>query len=219
MTIDVLYEDNHLLVVYKPRGILSQADASEKEDMLTLLKAYLKQKYQKPGNVYVGLVHRLDCNTSGVMVFAKTSKAASRLSKDILHHRFEKKYHALLEGWLMHSGCLKTHLKKDERLKMSLVDPSGKEAVLDYRIEKKGYYNDRKVTWVDVDLKTGRFHQIRSQFASIGHPLAGDRKYGSTYPFPYCLEAYHLGFYHPVTKVWLIFEKSPMQEELLPHIV
>ena len=82
MTIDVLYEDNHLLVVYKPRGILSQADASEKEDMLTLLKAYLKQKYQKPGNVYVGLVHRLDCNTSGVMVFAKTSKAASRLSKD-----------------------------------------------------------------------------------------------------------------------------------------
>lgn len=212
MMVDVLYEDNHIIVAYKPKGILSQADGSSKDDMLTTLKNYIKEKYNKPGNVYLGLVHRLDINTSGVMVFARTSKAAARLSDDIAHHKFEKRYIATVEGLLDNKAYveLKTYLKKDERQKKSFVSNDGQEAILLYKALKSYKINDSIVTDVEIELKTGRFHQIRAQFSSIGHPLYGDKKYGSyatikNEEFP--LTAYSLTFIHPTTKEKMTFEK------------
>ncbi len=211
--IEVLYEDNHLLVVYKPRGLLSQADGSDTPDVLSMLKQYIKEKYQKPGNVYLGLVHRLDRNTAGVMVFAKTSKAASRLSDQIRQHQFEKWYRAIVEGTLQEDGTLRHFLLKNEKERKSYISPKGDEAILDYQVLKNFKIEDQAVTLLEIHLKTGRFHQIRTQFSAIGHPLYGDKKYGSTHAidlelFP--LEAFHLGFFHPVTGQWLSFEKKSM---------
>ncbi|MDE6655917.1 MAG: RluA family pseudouridine synthase [Anaeroplasmataceae bacterium] len=207
--LNILYEDNHILVVIKPKGILSQADGSDKEDMLSLLKNYIKEKYQKPGNVYLGLVHRLDLFTSGIMVFARTSKAASRLSEQIQKHEFIKKYLAVVEGIVEEDKTLISHILKNEKEKKSYVDSKGQEAILSYTV-----LDHRKdCTLVDITLETGRFHQIRCQFSSMGHPLYGDSKYGSkhvisSYDFP--LEAYSLSFLHPVTKKRLTFEHKTL---------
>ncbi|MDE5856317.1 MAG: RluA family pseudouridine synthase [Anaeroplasmataceae bacterium] len=207
--IKILYEDNHIIVAIKPKGILSQADGSDKEDMLTLLKNYIKEKYKKPGNVYLGLVHRLDLFTSGIMVFARTSKAASRLTKQVQNHTFEKKYLAIVEGNLSGSDTLKSYLLKNEKEKKSYLDLQGQEAILSYTAID---YKENR-TLLDISLRTGRFHQIRCQLSSIGHPLYGDTKYGSThkissYDFP--LEAYFLGFHHPVTDEHLTFEHKSL---------
>lgn len=210
--LEVLYEDNHIIVAYKPKGILSQADGSDKPDMLTILKDYIKEKYNKPGNVYLGLVHRLDINTSGVMVFARTSKAAARLSEEIKAHRFEKRYIATVEGLLENNEYveLKSYLKKDEKQKKSFVCVDGQEAILLYKTIKNYKMGNCVVTDLEILLKTGRFHQIRAQLSSIGHPLYGDKKYGSKNQidndsFP--LDAYCLGFNHPITKEKMIFKK------------
>ena len=208
--IEILYEDNHLLVVLKPKGILSQADGSDKPDMLTMLKEYIKEKYQKPGNVYLGLVHRLDLFTNGIMVFAKTSKAASRLSDQIQNHLFVKKYLAIVEGNLESSGTLIHFLSKNEQEKKSYLDPKGQEAVLEYKVVE---HRTEEATLVDITLKTGRFHQIRSQFSLIGHPLYGDHKYGSKKEIEYTqfpLEAYFLQFLHPVTQEPMVFEHKTL---------
>lgn len=213
--IDILYEDNHLLVVYKPRGVLSQADGHHALDMLTMLKEYIRNKYQKTGAVYLGLVHRLDINTAGVMVYAKTSKAAARLSLQIQNHQFEKKYLAIVEGTLTpKEDVLHSFLNKNTALRIAYNDPRGKEAILEYRVLKEKKMNNTMLTLVDIQLKTGRFHQIRAQFSSIGHPLYGDKKYGSKHlvsveEFP--LECYHLGFYHPTTKEYMVFEHQTLE--------
>ena len=208
----IMYEDNHIIVCYKDKGILSQKDSSNKLDMLTMLKAYIKEKYNKPGNVYLGLVHRLDINTSGVMVFAKTSKAASRLSEDIKNHKFEKKYLATIEGhiYTLEYTKLQCKLLKSESEKKAYVDSNGQESILYYKALKNYQINNCDVCDVDIILKTGRFHQIRASFAHINHPLYGDVKYGSknkvdSLKFP--LQAYSLSFFHPITKEWLTFEK------------
>lgn len=210
--LDIMYEDNHIIVCYKDKGILSQKDSSNKLDMLTMLKAYIKEKYNKPGNVYLGLVHRLDINTSGVMVFAKTSKAASRLSEDIKNHKFEKKYLATIEGhiYTLEYTKLQCKLLKSESEKKAYVDSNGQESILYYKALKNYQINNCDVCDVDIILKTGRFHQIRASFAHINHPLYGDVKYGSkdkvdSLKFP--LQAYSLSFFHPITKEWLTFEK------------
>lgn len=207
-----MYEDNHIIVCYKDKGILSQKDSSNKLDMLTMLKAYIKEKYNKPGNVYLGLVHRLDINTSGVMVFAKTSKAASRLSEDIKNHKFEKKYLATIEGhiYTLEYTKLQCKLLKSESEKKAYVDSNGQESILYYKALKNYQINNCDVCDVDIILKTGRFHQIRASFAHINHPLYGDVKYGSKNkvdPLKFPLQAYSLSFFHPITKEWLTFEK------------
>ena len=210
---EVLYEDNHIIVAYKKKGVLSQADGSNKPDMLTLIKEYIKVKYNKPGNVYLGLVHRLDINTSGVMVFARTSKAASRLSLDIKNNKLHKKYYCIVEGTINNNGTPKDYLSKDEVNKKAFIDKSGKEAILNYSVIKNYKINNNDVTLLDIDLVTGRFHQIRAQLSNYGHPLYGDKKYGSKHNIDYLefpLEAYSLEFVHPTTKEVLRFTKSYM---------
>jgi len=203
--LEVLYEDNHVIVVYKPQGILSQADNTGDVDMLTLVKKYIKHRYNKPGDVYVGLVHRLDRMTCGVMVFAKTTKAASRLSLDIVNHNFYKEYLAVCEGEMdnFDETTLVDYLEKDEKLNKSFISKDGKEAVLTYKVLRC----KSNKSLVKVQLKTGRHHQIRVQLSNIGHPLYGDIKYGARIKDDLALQAYKLSFYQPVTKELLSFQK------------
>ena len=208
---NILYEDNHIIVCYKPKGVLSQADGSNKDDMLTLIKKYIKDKYNKPGEVYLGLVHRLDINTSGVMVFAKTSKAASRLSDQIRNNTFNKQYLALVEGTIKNNEYIKleSYLKKNEELKKAFIDNNGQHAILEYKAINNYRINSKEVSLIQIKLHTGRFHQIRCQMSSINHPLYGDKKYGSTVvvnqnDFP--LYAYKLSFIHPTLKNEMTFE-------------
>lgn len=207
MKLNILYEDNHLIVCVKPVGILSQEDHTKDPDMLSILKEYLKEKYNKPGNVYLGMVMRLDRMTSGIMVFAKTSKAASRLSEQIRNGEVLKKYLAIINGKINNYGTLKDYLIKDEKLVKSFVTTkeNGKLAVLDYKL--LNYNNDLSV--VEVLLHTGRHHQIRVQFSNLGHPLYGDKLYGGKGNSHMHLHAYYLSFVHPVTKEPMRFKNLP----------
>ena len=195
--LDILYEDNHVIVVFKPAGILSQADKSGDVDMLTIIKSYLKEKYNKPGNVYLGLVHRLDRPVSGIMVFAKTSKAASRLSEEIRNNKMHKKYLAIIHGYLdVKEGTLINRIEKLDNKKVLIDTPSGKEAILNYKVIKE----KNNLSLVDIDLVTGRYHQIRIQFASINHSLLGDYLYNKMDTNNLALVSYSLSFIHPTTK-------------------
>ena len=207
MSLEILYEDNHIIVCVKPVGILSQEDYTKDMDMLTLIKQYIKDVYNKPGNVYLGLVHRLDRMTGGVMVFAKTSKAASRLNEQVRNHIFKKKYYAVVKGIINEDGHLENYLIKDEKEVKSYVgnSKSGKLAVLDYKVVNIIDGN----TLIDISLKTGRHHQIRVQFSNINHPLIGDSLYGETSKTDLMLYAYSLTFNHPISKEELVFEKKP----------
>ena len=205
--INVLYEDNHLLVVEKKVGVLSQSDGSDTPDMLTLLKEYIKDKYNKPGNVYLGLVHRLDKEVGGVMVFAKTSKAARRLSEQIRNREFKKTYLAICKGIIDSDGKFYDYLKRDEYRSYVTNSKEGKEARLSYEV--LSYKNNN--TLVKVNLQTGRHHQIRVQFSYHKHPLLGDRKYGVKGKYPLALFAYKLEFTHPTTKEKLSFKLLPSE--------
>ena len=200
--IKILYEDNHLLVVEKPINMPTQEDDSKDLDLLSELKKYLKEKYNKPGNVYLGLVHRLDRPVGGVMVFGKTSKASSRLSEQVRTHLLKKKYYAIVSGKVT-GGTLKDKLLKDEKTNTTIVSDKGKEAILTY--ELINYKND--LSLVEIDLKTGRSHQIRVQFSSRGHALYGDQRYNSKSSpgEQIALFAYQLSFIHPVTKEKMTF--------------
>ena len=205
MDLEVLYEDNHVIVCYKPAGVLSQADNTGDIDMLTLIKDYLRKRYNKQGNIYVGLVHRLDRMTSGVMVFAKTSKGAMRLSNDIVNGDFFKEYMAVCEGSIndLDEVTLIDYLEKDEKNNKSFISKNGKESILTYHVVT--VKNNKSL--VRVKLKTGRHHQIRVQMSNIGHPLYGDIKYGSPHKDNLALQAYKLSFYQPVSRELLTFQK------------
>lgn len=205
--LDILYEDNHIIVVFKPAGILSQADKSGDVDMLTIIKSYLKEKYNKPGNVYLGLVHRLDRMTGGVMVFAKTSKAAKRLNEQIVKKDFSKRYYAIVDGIIETGNTLKNYLIKDEKEVRSYIGNSnnGKLAILDYNVIK--ILNNK--TLLDINLITGRHHQIRVQFSHLKHPLVGDVLYGGSHYSQLMLYAYEISFKHPITNDRLTFSKIP----------
>lgn len=212
---EILYEDNHIIVVNKPQGIPSQEDKTGDKDMLTMVKEYIKEKYQKPGNVFVGLVHRLDRPTGGVMVFAKNSKSASRLSEQIKNGEFDKTYFTVVKGTLPNrAGRLINYLKKDEKLnKVSIVPQSeegSKRAELEYTLlAKKGEYN-----LVKVKLFSGRGHQIRVQLANIKCPIVGDQKYGNAEKVMLNLYAVELGFNHPTTKQKMVFRVYPPEDKL-----
>ena len=211
--LNVLYEDNHVIVVEKPVNIPSQADKTGDVDMLSIVKHYLKEKYQKPGEVYLGLIHRLDRPVGGVMVFAKTSKAAARLSEQVRSKQFEKQYLVVVDGKMEpERGILEDYLLKNERKNISRVVEQGtknaKLASLDYEVLK--YAEDIQLSVVKVNLHTGRHHQIRVQFASRGHSLYADQKYGTRgRGKQIALWAYKLSFYHPITKQKLTFQVLP----------
>ena len=202
--INIIYEDNHLLVVEKKANIPVQKDHSNDIDLLNILKKYIKEKYNKPGNVYLGLVHRLDRPVGGVMVFAKTSKAASRLFDQIKNHEIKKIYNAVVIGIPPKNGSFKDKLLKNTNTNIVKVDENGKEAYLDYNVIK----SKDNLSLVKINLKTGRSHQIRVQFSYHGYPLYGDQKYNKNAikNTQIALFAKKLEFIHPITKETMAFE-------------
>ena len=221
MAVKVLYEDNHLIAVFKPAGILVQGDSSNEECLMDQVKSYLKEKYHKPGNVFLGLIHRLDRPVSGIVLFAKTSKGASRLSEQFRNHTIKKIYQALIENRnsspLPITGTLINYLKKDsQKNKVAVFDnptPEALRAELSYKVLEQ--HADRML--VEIELKTGRPHQIRAQFAHAGHPLVGDAKYGALIPWTdgIALCAIKLEFNHPIksTEKIVIIINSPFSPD------
>lgn len=212
--LNVIYEDNHVIVVEKPVNIPVMEDSSKDEDLLSIVKEYIKVKYDKPGNVYVGLVHRLDRPVGGVMVFAKTSKAASRLSEQVRLNTIQKTYRAVVCGQPKSQDTLKDYMVKDSKTNTSRVcSKNTKEA----KYAELSYFvcsSKENLTQVEIQLKTGRSHQIRVQFASRGYPLWGDQRYNRNAKNgqQIALFAYKLKFQHPTTKEELEFTINP------PHV-
>lgn len=198
--LEVLYEDNHIIVVVKPCNILSQKDSTNDIDMLTIVKEYIKEKYNKPGNVYLGLVQRLDRPVGGVMVFARTSKAASRMTEMIKKHEFTKKYLAVVRGIIKEkSGVFKDYLLKEENGNTVVTTKEkGKYSELKYKVLKENKENN--LSLVEIELLTGRHHQIRVQFSSRDYPLYGDQRYGTMDNKQIALWAYSLTIIHPTLK-------------------
>jgi len=211
--LNVIYEDNHIIVVEKPVNIPSQGDKTGDIDMLEIIKKYIKEKYNKPGDVYLGLVHRLDRPVGGVMVFAKTSKAAGRLSEQVRVKDFEKKYIVIVDGKMeKDKDTLEDYLLKNERLNMSKVVNEGiknsKRASLDYEVLK--YNEEINLSVLKVNLHTGRHHQIRVQLSSRNHSIYGDQKYGTRgRGKQICLWAYELSILHPISKERMTFNVLP----------
>ena len=208
----IIYEDNHIIVVIKPHNIGVQEDDSKDMDMLTLIKNFIKQRDNKPGNVFLGLVHRLDRPTGGVMVFAKTSKAASRLSKELKDKNLRKHYLCVVNGKpQLASNRIVTYLKKDEKTNTVKIAPKyeegSKEAILEYEVLSTK--ND--LSLIKVNLVTGRSHQIRVQMSSqLNVPIFGDFKYGDkAHGGNLALWAYELTFTHPTTKENMRFTVAP----------
>ena len=211
----ILYEDNHIVVAVKPQNVPSQSDNTGDLSFQDMVRKYIRDKYNKPGNVFTGLVHRLDRPAGGVMVFARTSKAASRLSKELAEHRLRKVYYAVLGGNvydLPDAGTLEDWLCKDHTRNSSRVcreaAPGAKLAVLDYQVL------DRRdgLALVRIELQTGRSHQIRVQFASRGTPLVGDYRYGGPKGTALCLWSAELSLVHPTRKEEMTFGAPPPDE-------
>ena len=209
--LNILYEDNHIIVVVKPVNVLSQSDITGDDDMLSIIKDYLKEKYQKPGKVYLGLIHRLDRVVGGVMVFAKTSKAASRLSDSIRKNELHKEYLAICHGKLKNKNTLIDYLKKENDFSTIVSDKkNGKLSELSYELIQ--YNSKLDLSLVKVLLKTGRHHQIRVQFSSRGYPLLGDNRYGNDKEKEIGLFAYKLTFIHPVKRIEMSFSYLPVNK-------
>lgn len=201
----VIYEDNHLLVVFKPNGICVQGAAENEPSLLKHAKQYIKEKYNKPGDVYLAPVHRLDKYVSGVVLFARTSKAAARISKQIRDKKMKKTYKALVDGIPPKEKTLIDYIDRDGSKSFITKNKNkGKEAILDYRVIK----DNNSTAMLKINLKTGRHHQIRIQLSNFGFPIIGDSKYGSLVPFKknaIALHAYKLELTHPVKKEPLSF--------------
>lgn len=209
--LNVLYEDNHIIVVVKPYNVLSQGDSTGDISIMDMVKSYIKEKYHKPGNVYLGLVHRLDRPVGGIMVFARSSKAASRLTKAFNEHKITKKYLAIVNGKMESDKA--TLVDKIEKTNdgNSIISDNGKEAILDYEV--LDYNKEYHCSLVSITLKTGRHHQIRVQFASRGHYLLGDQRYGVLDNKQISLFSYYLSFEHPVTHEVLEFKVLPDKKD------
>lgn len=208
--LNILYEDNHLIVIEKPIDVLSQKDNTNDFDITEIVKDYLKEKYNKPGNVYLGLIHRLDRRVGGVLVLTKTSKAAARLSEDIRKHNFEKYYIAKAKGIIKKDGKIDVNIKKDTINKKAVISNDGKPSSLSYNIIN--YDNDS--TYLNIDLHTGRYNQIRVSFNYIKHPLINDYKYSGERPNDNQLGlwCYKISIIHPITKEKMTFKCMPKGE-------
>ena len=202
----ILYEDNHIIVVIKPYNILSQGDSTKDLDMLSMIKKYIKEKYQKKSNVYLGLVHRLDRPTGGIMVFAKTSKAASRLSKEIKEQEIKKTYLAVVPNLKKEKGKFVDYLEKNNN-NTSVISTKEKGKYAELNFETIAIKNNKSL--VKINLITGRHHQIRIQFSSRGYPLYGDQRYGPKNKKQLALFAYEIEFIHPTTKEKMKFRQIP----------
>ena len=215
--LNVIYEDNHIIVVEKIPNIPSQGDKTGDVDMLTLIKNYIKEKYNKPGNVYLGLVHRLDRPVGGVMVFAKTSKAASRLSEEVRTKQIQKEYLVVVDGrFEKQKDILEDYLVKNGKTNMSKVvketTNNSKYAKLDY--EELKYNEEIDLSVLKVNLHTGRHHQIRVQLSHCGHSIFGDQKYGTRgQGKQIALWAYKLTIIHPISKKEMIFKSIPQKNK------
>ena len=208
--INIVYEDNHVIVAVKPPNMLSQADKTKDADMLSQVKEYIKIKYNKPGNVYVGLVHRLDRPVGGLMVFARTSKAAARLSAQMREHEMGREYLCVTEGQVKDKFTLINYLIQNERMNRVMVcdadERGAQEAIL------HGHCLARKngTSLCSLRLETGRKHQIRVQMKEMGAPLWGDHRYGHGIPGQQiALWGYKLTFEHPTTKNIMTFQHLP----------
>lgn len=206
--IDVVYEDNHIIVVVKPVNMLTQGDDTGDVCMLDVVKDYIKDKYKKPGNVYLGMVQRLDRPVGGLIVFATTSKAAARLTQDIKDNRIHREYRAVVHGLTPKSGTLTHYLIKDGSTNIVKAFNSpcegGKKAVLDFEtLEQR---NGKSL--VKIVLHTGRSHQIRVQLSQIGHPIVGDMRYGNKEKGNIKLFCSCLGINHPTKKEEMTFTKD-----------
>lgn len=200
--------DNHLLVVCKPTGLLMQADRTGDVSLLELCRAYVKQTFNKPGKVFLGLVHRLDRPVSGVVVFARTSKAAARLSAQFRLRQVSKIYWALVAGKVSATGTLVDRVVRTGV--HSRIGETGAGQLAELRFRRLGY--GQEMSWVEIELGTGRHHQIRVQFAHYGHPVVGDRRYGSTRPFTpgtIALHARALTLSHPTRHAAMTFTAEP----------
>ncbi len=215
--LNVLYEDNQIIVVLKPQNIPTQSDVSGSEDMLSLVKKYVKEKYQKEGEAFIGLVHRLDRPTGGVMVFARNSKSAKRLTEQFKNHTTEKIYYAVTTKVVREkSKTLINYLEKNEKENIVKVVPmlssGAKKAELTYReLENNG-----QMSLLEVKILTGRSHQIRVQLSTLGYPLYGDGKYGKNKDVAtknLGLWAGKLSFIHPTTKEKMVFMACPDTEK------
>lgn len=198
--IEIIFEDNHLLVINKPPGVLSQEDYTGAPDVLTLCKEYLKKEYGKPGNVFLGLVHRLDKPVSGVMVLAKTSKAASRISDQVRRRKLKKTYLAIVEGSAPQNGYLEDYLLKDPNKNITRIVKKDTRGAKDARLSFEKLDEAGGKSLLKVNLITGRAHQIRVQLAGHGYPITGDARYGSGNAGSICLHAREIEFSHPTLK-------------------
>ena len=198
----IIFIDNHLIAVTKPAGLLTQPDRNTDESLIDQTRQWLKEKYNKPNNIFLGLVHRLDRNVSGVVLFARTSKAASRLSKQFREGTPKKHYRAIVLGKLKEEHTTLVHyLRKEKSLRATVFPretPTAKRSELSYEVIN----SLENKSLLEVSLSTGRFHQIRAQMAFIGHPIIGDVKYGAPEPLPnqeIALYAHKLVFSHPIS--------------------
>lgn len=216
--LEVLFEDNHLCIVNKRAGDITQGDKTKDKPLSDIVKAYLKSKYNKPGNVYLGTVHRLDRPTSGIIIFAKTSKALERLNKMLREKQIEKTYWAVVKNTpKKEKNTLVNHLKKNPKNNKSYAFEKeingSKRAVLHYKILKKL----TNYTLLEINLETGRHHQIRCQLANIGSPIKGDLKYGfkrSNKDGSIHLHARKIKFIHPVSKEKIILT-APLPKDTI----
>lgn len=213
---EIVYEDNHIIIVNKRPGEIVQGDKTGDSPLSELIKNYLKEKYNKPGNVFCGVVHRIDRPVGGLVIFAKTSKALERLNAMLRKGEIHKTYWALAEGYPDDDeAVIKSFLKSYGRLNKTFIskpgDPDAKESILEYKVISRGI----KYSLLEINLLTGRKHQIRAQLSSIGHPIKGDLKYGARRSNPdggISLLAKKIEFIHPVSKE-LISVEAPLPEE------
>lgn len=208
MNLEIIYEDNHLIAVNKPAGVLTQPTQNESESLETAVKQWLKEKYKKPGNVFLGVVHRLDRPVSGLVLFAKTSKALSRLNAELRNRQIKKIYHALIEGHPhLSEGTLEHYLKHND-YQADLSSENDKESKL-ARLHYKTLKRYKDAALLEITLETGRYHQIRAQCAAMGCPIIGDQKYGSHRHLSEGVIALHhfsLELEHPITKEKMLLE-------------